>query len=405
MPQRRLGILVTHPIQYFAPLYRELSADPDLDVTVYFAHRPTPREQGAGFGVAFTWDVDLTSGYRHVYLRNRAARPGEGFRGYDTPEIADVLRRERYDALLVSGWHVQTYLQAILAAWRTRTPLLVRGDSQLVPLPAWKRVVKRAAYPVMLRRFDVCLSVGERSEAYFRHYGARRIVRSPHFVDNEAFAQRAAEARTRRDAIRAEWNVSPNALVALFAGKFIREKQPQDLVRALAGAGAAGMHGVFVGDGALRQECERLARELGVRATFLGFRNQTQMADAYAGADVLVLPSISETWGLVVNEAMASGLPAIVSEAAGCAPDLVIPGRTGYRFRAGDVRGLQSALIRLLDPELRSRLAREAASHVSAYSVRAAADGVRSALDVVAPRGATALSRAVTHSEAPLRGS
>src|SRR3954462_8928911 len=152
--RQRLGVLVTHPVQYFAPLFRAVAADPRVDLTVYYAHRPTPVEQGAEFDVPFTWDVDLTSGYRSIQLQNRSRVPGDGFFGYNTPEIARIVTRERFDAFVVSGWHALTYWQAMRACWRSSTPLLVRGDSHLaMERSGVTRVPKDTLYPLFMRRF------------------------------------------------------------------------------------------------------------------------------------------------------------------------------------------------------------------------------------------------------------
>ena len=129
----RLGILASQPIQYQAPLFRALAQR--LDLQVYCAHRQTPREQAAaGFGVAFDWDVDLLSGYESRFLQNVSAEPGgEGFAGYDAPEIAAIIERSRFDAFLVMGWHAKSYWQAIRACWATGTPVLVRGVTRRLP--------------------------------------------------------------------------------------------------------------------------------------------------------------------------------------------------------------------------------------------------------------------------------
>src|SRR5262249_49762398 len=131
-----------------------------VDLTVYFAHEATANDQAAaGFDVAFTWDIDLLAGYRHVFLRNEASRPDPNeFFGCDTPEIAARLAQGRYDVLLVSGWHLKSYWQGILAARRLGIPVLVRGDSHLgTPRSRVKKVVKSTLYPMMLRRFDAAL--------------------------------------------------------------------------------------------------------------------------------------------------------------------------------------------------------------------------------------------------------
>ena len=373
----RLGVLATHPIQYFAPLFRHLAADPRIDLDVYYAHRPTPAEQGTGFGIAFEWDVDLTSGYRHRFLANRAAAPSlVAFSGCDTPEIAEIIRRERFDAFLVLGWNMKSYWQAQLACWRAGIPVLVRGDSQLAPTPPMKAAAKRLAYPLFMRRYAACLATGVRSAEYFRHYGARRVVRSPHFVDNAAFAARADAARPEREALRARFGAARDETLVLYAGKFVPKKRPGDVLRALASL-RSGVRALFVGDGELRQAIEREAADRRVPAHFAGFLNQTEIARAYAAADVLVLPSDhGETWGLVVNEAMASGLPAIVSDAVGCGPDLVVPGETGFTFPLGDTESLAERITRVMRPGAPARLGAGARAHVQGYSMEAAATGI-----------------------------
>ena len=386
-PPLRIGVLASHPIQYHAPLHRALSRVPGVQLTVYFAHRPTAVEQGIGYGVPFAWDEDLTDGYRHVWLRNEAdvrrSSTGAPFRDrrgdYDTPEIAAIIAQERFDVFLLHGWRTRSDWQAMSGCEAAGVPMLVRGDSQLRDDPLAKRLIKRLIYPRLLRRFEACLSVGQRSADYFEYYGARRIVTSPHFVDNALFAARVDAARVRRDAARARWGISRESMAVLFAGKLIARKRPMDIVQAVRRM--VGVHAIIVGDGELRAQCKRVAAKLGVRATFPGFLNQTAIADAYASADVLVLPSgRRETWGLVVNEAMASGLPAVVSDAVGCGPDLIREGVTGYTYPEGDIGELRRRLQHLAsDPAARARMGAAAAVHVAAYSADAATAGVLTA--------------------------
>jgi glycosyltransferase involved in cell wall biosynthesis len=388
----RIGVLATHPIQYHAPLYRTVGSTPGVDLTVYFAHKPTSVEQGIGYGVPFAWDVDLTDGYRHVWLHNEAdarrTESGAAFRDrprdYDTPQIATYIAEERFDAFLLTGWRTRSDWQAIRACEATGTPMIVRGDSQLRDDAFPKRLLKRLVYPRMLRRFEACLSVGERSAEYFRYYGAQRIIAAPHFIDNAAFAARAAAARTRRETVRHRWGINRTAVAVVFAGKLIPRKRPLDIFRAVQGV--LGVHVVVVGDGELKSECRRMAARFGVPSTFTGFLNQTAIPDAYAAADVLVLPSgRHETWGLVVNEAMASGLPAVVSEAAGCVPDLIREGETGYAFAEGDISDLRGILTYLVDhPGETDRMGQAAAARVAAYSPEAAASGVLAAAQAAA---------------------
>lgn len=384
--RRRLGVLVTHPVQYFAPLFRRLASEPGVELTVYYAHRPTPEEQGLGFGVAFEWDVDLLSGYDSRFLHNVAAEPNTStFGGCDSPEIAGIIASERFDGFLVTGWHSKSYWQAMRACWSTGTPVFVRGDSQLgaegPSLRAWARLITHRRF---VPRFAACLAVGKRSEAYFRFYGARRVVRSPHFVDNEHFARGAAAADVA--AVRQGWGVAPESMVAAFVGKLVPKKRPLDLIEAVAASGRGDVHVVYVGDGELRDACKASAERLGVPVTFAGFHNQSEMPAAYAAAEVLVLPSDArETWGLVVNEAMACGRAALVSTAAGCAPDLVVEGETGFSFPVGDVHRLAAHLKTLASsPEIRTRCGEGARAHIAGYTADAAAAGVLEAAALAA---------------------
>ena len=378
----RLGILTSHPIQYQAPWFRSLAQS--LEMEVFFAHQQTAREQ-SGFGVAFEWDVDLLSGYPHRFLRNVAGRPSVNhFSGCDTPEIGELIRAGGFSAFVVSGWHLKSYWQAVRACRRAGVPVLVRGDSHLLtPRSPLKRLLKEITHRWLVRQFDGFMVVGKRNRAYLEHYGvpATRMFDSPHFVDNEWFSARAAQARPQRAAQRTEWGATADTLVVLFVGKFMATKRPADMLLALRHWGdngrAGAVLGVFVGLGELEPQLRAQAVQLGVRVQFVGFKNQTELPACYVGADVVVLPSGGETWGLVINEAMACGVPAVVSDVVGCAPDLIEEGQTGFTFRVGDALALTDRLQRVEEllaaghdfgPALRAKMSR--------YSLEAATQGV-----------------------------
>ena len=371
----RIGFLVSHPIQYYAPLFRALARQCDL--TVYFAHRQTPAQQAkAGFDVAFDWDIDLLSGYESRFLKNVARHPStDHFNGCNTPDIVDEIRTGRFDAFVVPGWALRSYLQAVRACRRFGVPVLVRGDSQLVGRRnAAVRLVKAVAFARLLRQFDGYLCVGQRNREYLLHYGAppERLFFSPACVDNEFFragseAARQAAAPTRGETRRR----------ILFVGKLIERKRPLDLVQAAACVKQiVDVEVAFAGSGALASELARAANASGLPAIFHGFVNQSAMPAVYTAADLLVLPSDgSETWGLAVNEAMACGIPAAVSDTVGCTPDLIEPGATGATFPLGDVAAMADAIISVLKfdaPTTRRHLA----ARMEAYSPARAALGV-----------------------------
>lgn len=383
----RLAIITSHPIQYYAPLFRRLARD--LDLHVFFAHRATADDQGrAGFGTPFEWDVDLVSGYDHTFLANVSERPGtDHFSGCDTPEIGTALRSCRFDAVLVTGWHLKSYVQGVVAAKRLGLPVMVRGDSHLeTPRSAFKRAAKAFAYPPLLRLFDAALYVGRRSRAYYEHYHFpnERLHFSPHCVDTDWFAERST--REAGLALRARLGLSVETPALLFAGKLIAMKRPMDIVAAAAHMrrkGAA-VEVIVAGDGTLRSELGTIAAAAGVPIHTLGFCNQSAMPAVYAAADVLVLPSDGrETWGMVANEAIACGTPIIVSSACGCADDLAADGAVGRVFEVGDIPALAAAIEAVLRHPPPPRAI---AALSGRYSLAAAAQGVTSALEGVLQR-------------------
>jgi glycosyltransferase involved in cell wall biosynthesis len=388
----RLAILATHPIQYQAPWFRALAEHTEIDLEVLYCHRATPQEQAsAGFNVEFDWDVSLLDGYPHRFLRNVARKPSlNGFAGLDTPEIASIVKAEHFDAMIVNGWNYKSAWQAMRACWRTKTPVMVRGDSHLrTERSLLKKAAKLPLYRWFIPKVNACCAVGTWSRDYFLHYGARpdRIFIVPHVVDVDFFRKEAERLRSQKNELRRQWQLDEAATVFLFAGKFIEKKRPLDFIRAIASANNNGKRimGLMVGDGPLRQACEDAVKTTNAPIRFAGFLNQSKMPMAYAVADALVLPSDGgETWGLVANEAMASGKPCLVSDRVGCGPDLIVPGETGDVFPLGDIVALSSLLGSYA--ERRSDLKEmgaKAEQESSRYSIGAAVEGLMDAINAV----------------------
>jgi glycosyltransferase involved in cell wall biosynthesis len=391
----RLAIVSTHPIQYHAPWFQGLAAHPDLQSHVYYCHKATPQEQArAGFGVEFDWDVPLLSGYSCSFLHNVARPAGHGrFGGFDTPEIGKIIRQRHYDAVLVNGWNYKSAWQAIWAAWQSDVRVFVRGDSHLhSPRGCTTRMTKLLAYRRFVPRFDACLAAGEWSREYFAYYGARpdRIFLVPHVIDPEYLGVECQRLQANRSEFRRQWGLREDSVVFLFVGKFTETKRPLDFVRAVYGASKAqsSVEGLMVGDGPLRGACEDLVRSQHAPISFAGFLNQSQIVRAYASGDILVLPSDGETWGMVVNEAMACRLPCLVSDRVGCHPDLVFPGETGVVFSHRNVPALTASIVKLArNPSQIAVMGETAFNRSRKFCVQTAVDGVIQALAVTVRPG------------------
>ncbi len=347
----RIGILTTHPIQYQVPWFRLLSAQPDIDVEVLYCVMPDAAQQGEGFGVEFTWDIPLLDGYSYRVLENVSSHPSvTQFGGCDTPSIFRIVRDESWDAFIVNGWVAKSCLQLLAACRLYRVPCIVRGEANLLRTrELWKQLIQRT----LVHQYTAFLSIGKANEAFYRRYGvhAERIFNTPYCVENERFLAQAERITPQRSQLRSKFGLSTDIFTFLYCGKFVAKKRPLDLLHALVEvrkAGGTDVQLLMVGDGELRSACEALVIKEDLPVKFSGFLNQKEIIGAYAVSDCLLLPSDhGETWGLVVNEAMACGVPAIVSDQVGCHLDLIQPGETGYVYPTGDVHQLASYLAYL----------------------------------------------------------
>jgi glycosyltransferase involved in cell wall biosynthesis len=389
----RLLIVGSHPVQYHTPLFQQLAADPQLATEVLYLSLPDARTQGLGFGVQFTWDVPLMEGYRWHRASSGRGRGITG--GYAGVWLASPLlelgwgpSRLRPDAILLTGWHFLGMVQIHLLAQLLRIPVILRMDSNGARPRPW---ILRQIYRLLFSGVAVGLPVGQANARWYRSHGvsADRLVASPHFIDNASFAAQAAARREQRLPLRERWHIPPQAFCFLFAGKLQAKKRPLALLEAMDRLRAElpsppprPVHLLIVGSGDQEKTCRAEAEAKGLPVSFAGFLNQSEMAAAYAVSDCLVLPSDhGETWGLVVNEAMACGLPVVVSDLVGCQEDLVVPQGTGLVYRCGDTRALAACLATMAaDPGAAERMGRAGRELVDqGFTIEAAATGIRTA--------------------------
>ncbi|MDQ5846783.1 MAG: glycosyltransferase family 4 protein [Acidobacteriota bacterium] len=369
-----LAILSTHPIQYQVPLWQALAKSGSVPFEVWYLtdHGVKPSHDPQ-FGKSFAWDLDVLSGYPHRFLKVNSDNHVSSFSKLRLRErLQPLFREHNVSALWVQGWQVLAYWQAIRQAHTAGLPVWLRGETNdLASVSTWKKPLKHLTLRQLFSRVEEFLYIGEANRRFYLKLGikADRLHAAPYCVDNERFAAQAEELRSQRTNIRRAWNIPDDAFCVLFAAKFIDKKRPFDLVSAfqdprLAKQGRP-IHILFVGSGelgdSLRGACQVVFDAESVTTTpapvnreappasFAGFLNQKEISKAYVAADCLVLPSDHrETWGLVVNEAMASGLPCIVSDACGCAEDLVAPINPRARYPMGETAALARAISEMM---------------------------------------------------------
>jgi glycosyltransferase involved in cell wall biosynthesis len=380
----RVAHLVSHPTQYYVPLYRELASRPEIDLTVYYYSTASLGQfYDPGFGRAIQWDVPLISGYRAKVCPSAVRGSlGDGWRRMPNWDVVSAIARGRYDVVWLHGYNHPTSVLAAVGARIAGARLMIREDQTLLhPRAWWKRAAKTVVLPALFSQMTG-LYVGTESRRYLAHYGipARRLVWAPHCVDNRRFREQADLLREDRPAVRARFGITDDAPVVLFCGKLIAKKQPLALVEAFERVRRERPCWLLLaGDGAQRPEIDALVRRRRIPGVLTpGFLNQTELPAAYGAADMLVLPSVlHETWGLVVNEAMNFGLPLVVSDKVGCARDLVRPGWNGFVVPHQDLGALSLAIETLVtEPETRAQFGRRSRALVDDYSLERCADSI-----------------------------
>jgi glycosyltransferase involved in cell wall biosynthesis len=392
----RLAYLVSHPIQYQAPMLRRIAQEPEIDLTVFFGSDFSVRDyKDAGFGVGVKWDVPLLDGYRHEFLPVLRDNSNPGTLSPVNYGIFSRLRGSKdvagFDVLWVHGYSSVNAMQAMLAAKALGIPVLVRAEPWLGDRDrgGLTLAAKHLFFKVLRGLLDGALPIGTLNAAYWRHYLGEDfpLHRMPYAVDNHYFQSRCEEAREGRAALRNELKLDPARPVILFASKLQSRKRCTDLLAAyknLSQGPGVEPHPylVIVGDGEERTALERQATESGLEGVrFCGFRNQSELPRFFDMASVFVLPSRHEPWGLIVNEVMNAGRAVIVSDDVGCQADLVEDGVEGCVFPAGDVAALTEALRRVLaTPETAEAMGRRALAKIETWDFEADVRGLRRAI-------------------------
>lgn len=388
----RLLIVASHPIQYLAPMLRRLAERPGLEFLVaYGSLQGARRGIDPEFEVEVAWDVPMLEGYRWISLRNYSPRPGlRHFFGLINPGVVPLLRSKAFHAVLVYGYAFFTFALSLVAAKIWGVPLILATDAVALRSGRggwwWKRWVKAAFARRIYRAADVVLVPSTATARFIRSLGVdeTRIAFAHYTVDNESFVHAASKV-DRVDA-RRRLGVPDHAFVVLFCAKLVPRKRPHEALRGVARLMRDGDGGrtsrpaylVFAGDGPLRAGLEGETAALGVadRVRFLGFVNQSRLPEIYVAADVLLLPSEHEPWGLVVNEAILCGCVAIVSDAVGAHHDLIRDGETGFVYPCGDVDTLTTILGRLAADGRKLEAVRERGRRrMETWSYREAIDG------------------------------
>lgn len=387
----RLAVLLSHPVQYHAPLMKQLAAHPLLDLTVYYMNDLGLRETDiAGYGKALQWDVPLLDGYRYQFLRNWSLRPdGQTAWTSFNPGIVTELVKHRYDALPILSYYKVTDIIALLAARMTGTPVIFRGDVLLNhEMSGWKSRLKEVYLRLWCRQLAAVLPIGTLAERFYRHFGVpeRKMFRSIYAVNNEFFIGQAEVLKPRQAELKQQLGIAPDTPVVLFVALMRAFKRPLDIIQAFTKV-TQNAALVVVGEGPEYPNVQRYCQENpSPNIHLVGTKNQQELARFYAMADIFVVPSgKGEAWCLVINEAMCFSLPIIATDAIPSAVDLVQEGKNGFIYPVGDITQLAKKLAQLLaNHEMQKTMSASSLQIIRQYNYEANTEAILQALSFVA---------------------
>ena len=386
----RLAILVSHPIQYFAPWHREIAKSKDIDLRVYFfCDWGVTSYVDPDFQVPVEWDIPLLEGYDHEFL-SISKRPEQlKFWQVDNPNVGEALDKFNPDVVKIFGYAYRTNWRVAAWAHRHQKPLLLYSDSNVRTQPnGWKRLAKQAIVGYFYSRVDGALFVGDNNLAYHQQYGLPRERLFPCVlpIDRKKLLSTVPVHDAARHAVRERFGIPSDAFVVMLCGKYVSHKRPLDLVAAAWAAKQNGLPvwSLLVGEGPERERIEEFCRREQVdNAVLTGFINQSSIPEYYAASDVIAVTSVLDNHPLVVSEGGTFGLPAIVSDRVGCIGknDTAQPDINALIYPCGDRERLREAIERLyFDRDLYNRLS-EASTRISeSQDVTVAAESLASAV-------------------------
>lgn len=393
MIKKRLAVLLSHPIQYYVPLMRELAANSKIELTVIFMSDTGLKEKYIkGYGETLKWDIELLAGYRHFFLKNFSFNKNStSFFSRINLGICSKLNREEFDAVLIYGYSSLTEWLALLTAKLKNVPVIFSGDVLLSSEKSNSfslfQYLKNSLKSFWLKKVDAILVVKKAARDFYEYYGvpSQKLFWTPFAVDNEYWIRYAKELKTKKRELKSELGIDPDLPVILYVAHMREFKRPFDLVKAFERV-ATTSNVVMVGAGPLYEKvCEYCDKKSLSRVKLVGAKNQTELPRYYAMADIFVMTSGSgETFGLVVNEAMCFSLPLLLSNGVPSSLDFVDEGQNGYVYKIGDINELTNKLDSMLkDPVRLTEMGERSLEIVSGYTYEKDIEGILSALNFI----------------------
>jgi glycosyltransferase involved in cell wall biosynthesis len=390
----RIAYLVSHPIQYQAPLLRKIAKIPEIDLTVLFRTDISAKVfNDNSFGRKIEWDVDLLYGYKHDFLPSLGSKDKFTYGRPFNYGIWRRMKKGKYHFLWVHGYSPILNVYAIIIAKILGMKVLIRDEATETSKKRgeFKKIIKKLFFKVLNLFVDGFLCIGTMNKQYYTANGVspKKLFDMAYTVDNHYFQKKRASFYAKDNYLRKSLNLSPERPVILFASKMSGRKRAIDLLEAynlIRKSIVPKPYLLFIGDGEKRAELENRIKQLCLAedVLVLGFKNQGELPRFYHLCSVFVLPSLQEPWGLVINEAMSAGRAVIASDQVGSAYDLIIQGKNGFIFKAGDIHALADALLETLsEPNRCEQMGKASLEMISGWGFDRNINSIRKTVDTI----------------------
>ena len=367
---KKLAIITTHPIQYQIPLFKILKKF-GIEAYVFFAsrHGMSLKNKDPEFLKKIKWNNEKysLSGYRSFFSKNQKRNIDDFKLSFD--EIENKLKKEKFEHILILGWNNLHYLKSFYYALKLNIKIILRVETNLKSqVNILKKIIKFIFLRFLFKNITYFLSIGKLNRQFYLSHNIhqKKIFPAPYFVDNKFFS-----LKITKNNIKKKFKLEDKKII-LFVGKLIDRKNPIEFLKlAKQYQTKAKYHFIIIGDGYLKKDCKNFIKKNRLKNVSLkGFVNQRELRKYYKMSDLMIVTSLYETWGLVINEAFCFHVPVICTSKCGAAKDLIINGKTGYTYKSGNLNQLKNRLKSILnDKKLRKKMSLNIKNHIKKYSI------------------------------------
>ena len=382
--KKSIAIFTTHPIQYQAPLFKYLSQKKNIDLNIFFASDQgiNKNKVDTGFTKKFAWNVNLLNGYKYKFIGDDEVKVNSFF--LRSKKIKKIISSSNFQVIIIFGWNNIFFLQVILWSLFYRKSLILRSESSILEKNILiKKILKKFILFFFFKIFKKILYIGKNNLDFYLKYGVPRskLIYTPYCVDNDFFSKKNTRIVNK---LKKKYNCK-DKIIYLFSGKFIQRKNPLAILRVINKINLLIKKNnnffIFIGDGSEKEKCLEYSKKNNINNVFfLGFVNQKQIVNYYHLADFLIVPSKFETWGLVVNEAMAASTGCIVTSSVGCAKDLVKEGYNGFIYKTEDIEELVQIILCIKKKNIKS-MKKASVKIIKSFSIKFTSSGFLKAFE------------------------